>query len=918
MRFLNIFIAGKSEKRKNQGFKIIVCLCFISLFLFNYLYINENYNKTNYFEEDFSSNDNNQFKDINNNLQASSLSSMLQDPFTENFDLIRDFFDINYQSGLNYDIPTYYRYGDSNGDILDDTIFSEDNLLYYYSLMKWELTEAELYDTYLDLKETSLWYEANINNFKYGFVRSIDNTTGKIKDDNRYLVDNLIPIFLLIENIRNIDSSIENSINEQFNLINSSEFWDVGPYNGFVHYNSSNIKRSESNFYSVLANLLIHRTPNLDNSIRDRAYQLANLTMIDLNTYMWDSTQKAFQFGGNINWVTSGLDDHFYLSTNALGIIALLEFWIESGMQHNSSYLQKAKQLYTRLDTYLWDSANNLYKNIAKPDWDTLDFSLNLESNSLMMKACLKLFDVSGNFSYYKRALEIYNSFESNLYDSINNAYDFSITNSSKSFHSNLKLCEAYVDAFEIYNSTSLNAIYNVSDAIPNFIFNQDIMNLTSVYSFKKIIHPFYPENKSFGQSTIQYDITNASINYILKYPNGTFFKQFKRQVVSPASSDTLEFPIDDTLPIGEGYYTYIWANTTYFKLKDTVKRFNVISGLINKTIKGLPGVLYQGPLVNVTLFINYTRNENLTLLTSLEGLDIVNFPAKEINFTTSGLIQISFNLTAKFGAEPGTSEIYFRVKKDSILFLEIKKVIEIGYSFDYSNFLYQNKVVKGEELFVSMNIKNYLPNATQSLNVSFTGITENSIEHSITEETLEQNEIINSIYYLKTLESIIDDVITIEMKITINTTEYYSEILTIEIIQKFEIISATFPESISQGNTAYLILIIKNNQENSESFSLYINGIKFGTNIAEMNTGDNVIVAKLVPTINPYEFGIRQYRVKLTDRMDQEIALFFFEVSLELSTVNLVLFYFLPSIVPIGIILYFKNKDIKHKKLRR
>ena len=84
------------------------------------------------------------------------------------------------------------------------------------------------------------------------------------------------------------------------------------------------------------------------------------------------------------------------------------------------------------------------------------------------------------------------------------------------------------------------------------------------------------------------------------------------------------------------------------------------------------------------------------------------------------------------------------------------------------------------------------------------------------------------------------------------------------------------------------------------------------------MNTGENIIIAVFTPTINPYEFGIKKYRVELKDSANEDIALFYFEVSLELSSLNLVLFYILPIIIPIGIILYFKNKEIKHKKLRR
>lgn len=931
MRFLNLLNIRKRGKLKKQGLKIIICLFFSFLIILNFIYINGNHFGIKYSDDNFSNNNNDNSDTIINNLKTTSATSMLQDPFTENFTLLRNFFTNKYQSDLDFDIDLYYRYGDQDGDILDGTIFSEDNLLYYNSLMKMEIDDIQTYEIYLNLKDTTLWYNGDVNEFKYGFVKSIDNTTGEIKNNNRFLIDNLLPIFLLIENIGSDINSFtvsgttpRQSINEMFYLINSSEFWDDRYlYNGFYDYNSSNTKHVESNFYSILANLLIHQTYQdlgLDNSIKDRAYELANLTMNDINEHMWDSADKAFYHRGNENWVPiGGTDNFYYLSTNALGLFTLLEFWTASGMENDSTYLKRANQLYNTLNSHFWNDTVNLYKRIVNPDWTTFDNSLNLNDNALMMSACLKFFEVTGNITYYNKALEIYKSIQYNLYDNINHVYDFSFTNSTKSFNSNLKLSKAYLNAFEIYNSTVINVNYNVSGEAPSFIFNQDIMNLTSTYSFRKIGQYYNPENESYGRFTAQYDISNYSINYIFKYPNGTFFYQFDDIIIDPKTSYSLLYEINETLPIIDGYYIYVWANTTFFKLTNTLKRFNVVSGLINESIEGLPGILYQGPIVNVSLFLNYTRNNNLTLTASIEGQDIVNFPSQEINFTTvEELIQIDFNLTAKFGAEPGSSEIFFRIKSGSILYLEIKEIIEIGYSFEYSNLLYQDKVVKGENLLVSMNLKNFLPNATQTLNVSFTGITENSIEDIITEESLSEKETITVVYNLKTLESILNDTIRIEMKISINTTEYYSEIFTVEIIPKFEIISTTFPKSIPQGKTAYLIIIITNNQEISEAFSLYINDIKIGTNIADLNTGENIIVAKIVPTINPYEFGIRSYRVKLTDSKDQEIALFYFGVSLELSTLNLILFYLLPGIVPIGIILYFKNKDIKHKKLRR
>ncbi|MFX0008521.1 MAG: hypothetical protein ACFFAV_17560, partial [Candidatus Hermodarchaeota archaeon] len=596
--------------------------------------------------------------------------------------------------------------------------------------------------------------------------------------------------------------------------------------------------------------------------------------------------------------------------------ITLLEFWIESGMSNDSIYYQNAIDLYNSLE-FLYD--NGLYKKIATPGWSTIfDHTKDLKDNSLMMSACLKLFEVTGNINYYNRALEIYNSIESNLYDTSNKAYNFNLTNSTKSFHSNLKLGETYLDAFKIYNSTRLFSFFNVSEERPNFIFNQDVLNITSVFSFKKTGQFFNPNNDSYGRYRIRYDITNFTINYIFKYPNGTFFYEFEDFIGDPETSYTLLYNITEALPINDGYYIYLWANTTYFKLTDTIKLFNVTSGLISDSIKGVPRILYHGPIVNVSITINYSRNEDLTLTASLIGQDIVNYPSQIINFTVSQQVQINFNLTAKFGAEPGNSEIYFRIQKDNIIYLEILRIVEIGYSFDYSNFLYQDSVVKGDNIFLSMTLKNFLPNATQSLNVSFKGITEKSIQNFIQEETLNKNERRTVIYYIKTLDTISNNTITLKMEISINNTIFYSKIFNVEIVPRFEIISASFPDTIPQGDSAYLIIIIQNNQINAEEFSLYINNVKRTTNIDQLITGKNTITTTIIPTINPYEFGVKKYRVELKDSENDDIALFYFEISIQLSNLNLVLFYVLPILAPIGIVLYFKNKHIKYKKLRR
>ncbi len=940
MRFFNFAALGEKKRQKSQYLKILLCLFFILIIFLNFLYISDSFNQINDSNDQLNNENENTSEFNQNNPIPSTDTSMLQIPFTKNIDLMRQFFDDNYKSSLDLNIFTYYRYGDVNGTITDDTIYAEDNLLLYKTLMKTEISQTETFDIYLDLKSTPLWYKDDIAQFKYGFVRSIDNSTGEVKDNNRYLIDNLLPIFLLIENIGdNIeDISINNttpkiSIEEMFSLINSSEFWDdrfPTHYKGFYHHNSTTQKYTESNLYSILANLLIHRVYEQfdlddDNNIKERVYELANQTMDALllgTPYnMWGS--GAFYHNADEDWTTDGSGQkEYHLSVNALGIITLLEYWIETGMNETSTYYDKAVEIYNTLDTYLWNDTVKLYYNYSSdPDWidqDLIDKDFDLKANAMMMSASLKLFEVTGNFTYYERAINVSKSIDNHFFDSINGAYNFSQTDGNKNFNSNLKLCETFLKAAEIYSSMVLISEYNISKEIPNYIFNQDVLNLTSTYSFINRDYYFNRSDNSYVPFTVSYNITDASINYILKYPNGTYLNMFEHQITSPATNHTFIYDIEETLPIGDGYSLYIWANKSYFGMAENLKRFNVISGVINKTIEGLGSIIYQGPEVNVSLTVNYTRKDNLTLTAYLEGEDIITSPSQEIYFTSLEEITIYFNLTAKVGAIPGSSEIFFKIKKGNVLYLNVRKVIEIGYSFDYENLVYESRVVSGDNIYVSFDLINFLPNATQSLNVSFSGTKPGVIEPYIKEETLLENEIKTVSFFLKTLENVKNDTFEIEMNILQNVTVYYSEILTIELIPKFEIISVSFPNAISQGASAYLIILVQYNKESPENFSLYINSKPVETNIDEFVYGENRLVKKITPTINPYEFGTKIYKVELKDSSEGVIAQFYFEVDLELSIFNLIIFYLLPSIIPIGIILYFVNKEIKHKKLTR
>ena len=145
-----------------------------------------------------------------------------------------------------------------------------------------------------------------------------------------------------------------------------------------------------------------------------------------------------------------------------MGIITLLEYWIDSGKQNDSTYLNNATLLFNKMEA-LWDSGNNAYEQFRDSNWVGIPIVnatfIDLEANSIMMSACLKFFEHTGNLTYYNRAWDLYNTFESSFYDTSVNSFIYSIdpVDNGKNLYSNLKLSEAYLDAYEIYASIVLS-----------------------------------------------------------------------------------------------------------------------------------------------------------------------------------------------------------------------------------------------------------------------------------------------------------------------------------------------------------------------------------------------------------------------------------------------------------------------------
>ncbi len=1051
MTFHNYFLTKRYNRNHNEkrilGLFLLFIIIFSSILLISRFKSNYSGNKTH---ENNIDNLNSIFPILSYNI-----SKILDDPFTKNFNDIESFIDDNLKN-TDLSATTYFSLTNDEGNVIDDKIYSETNLLLYSAPLEENLRGNDIFDKYTNFRNSPLWYEGNRSEYEYGFIESINATTGQIIESKRNLIDNLIPIVLLCENMDYYsgaeyeDPAEENITEEFFPLINSSVFWDDNN-TGFYESNSSSIQDKDSiaNLYAIYVNLLVNNTNNIDDTnIKNRAGELANRTINSIAKHVWDNENSGFYANSNRTWSqpTPG-DDFKILDVNALGLLTYLEHWIQvEGMHENSTFYKNATILYHVLNDQLWNENQKAYQNRRYDDWDggpvpSEDNRIYLKANALMMQACLKFFSITGNISFYDRALELYNTFENSFYNNTLNAYITylgSTNNTNIDLNANIKLFDAYLDAFEIYNNTQLS-VDLTGGKNGDFIFSEHALNLTCSYDF---ISP------SDDHDPIWCNITDASILYDFHYPNGTIFNttesyiEFNKttgnimeitniscvacvnsslngtyfylntpsmkfyvwfdvnnsgapdpnisgrigikvqnisinatilQVANNISSvlnlngnfstevknnkdvfitnlelgiainatdgvginatkfnittfqdgenrtvteHNLIFNITEDIPYDNDYYVVILVNTTYFRADYTLKSFNVISGLEDGGITGLDASLYQGQTVNMTLSIQNDRASNITLNVSVIADGIIDIVNKEVNFTgNEAITEVPFNITAYNDTTPGDITIDFYIKNGTIEYLHKTHSLTIANALNYGDLSYTNNIISGGSIQISLNLHNQLPNDQQNLNISFSG---DYIRTMIQSVLLNPSESKLVSFPIDVNDNILEDSIEITITISKGSTVVYTESLAIDIVRQFELISISFPELVPQGETAYLIILIKNNKKESETFSLFINAEKVEANIDKLSPGENRIIYEIIPTINPYEIGIKEYQLILKDNSKEIIITQNFKANIELSTINLILFYIIPVLIPIGIVLFYKNKDLKHKILRR
>jgi hypothetical protein len=913
MKNYNSFFTRKLGKRKARKIKIIISLFFVFLFLTNFFaFLNfsgsgNNFPSTTNSDYDkgstFFGSDKPSVSTYDNNI------SLFDAPY--NYTKVWDFFENNYGNNTAMDLPftSYYREGDSEGSILEKLIYSQDQLFIYKTLLREELTDQDFFERYLDLENSPLWFNGSAD-YSYGFMRSYNTSSRQVQDDKRYLTDNLMAIFALLGKIGdNIDQITINgtqpvdSVEKMFELINSTQFYDDVNMGFFPDNSTTSTKEVESNLWTILSLLEISENTDISTTIRNRASDLANETLNTLfDQNIWDSTNLGFYDSSSETWTVS--DTAKYLKVNALGILGLIECW---NTLNNNTCLEFAENLFDKINDTMWNSTHNGFIFKSSEDFNTvLNDKIDLEANALMMQAGLELFDATGNFTYYNKSIQLFETFESTkFYNESLGAYNstFNPFDGNKNLFYNLRVSETYIRALEIYAKSSLTASFNKAGTNPDYVFKQDTLNFTSEYIF---------ESTNAG-----YNISKANLTYIIRFPNGTIFKIYEN-TTSEDGTHSIEIPINASLPLGQNYSISILVNRSYFKTRNIVRYFNVISAIGSNRVLELDGfpTIFQGQSLNVTLPVTSERNSDTSLIVSIEGSGVVN-RQKNVLIQAGDITNVSMLLTIETDTPPGFTLFNFIVADNAgNLYHSKLESITVENALQLSNFAFNNKATIGSSIQVSFDMKNFLPENQQNLTVSFIGEPIQDFNKTVLLEANEKKTVNNLIEILSAPEN--EDSIQFKIFVKRAGSNVYNKTFTINILSDFEVLSFNLPNKVAQGDTASLIINVMNNRQSAENFSLYINGQKVSTNIDEFLPGENKIIKELIPTINPYNLGTVPYEIVLKDASGDIIISQHYEVKIELSPFNLVTFYILPFSIPIGIILYYKHKDLKNMMLRR
>jgi len=809
-----------------------------------------------------------------------------------------------------YDADFFYHAFTNNPDFtITNTTHYATDLIYF--LMGFAPTVANL-DT-IDYAETPLWDATN-----GGFYSEMDSSLTTVSSEKKAF-DNLLYILSLIEGKQYAtdQSSLISKITMQWGDT-VDEFWD-DTNNAFNHSNAALLKRySADNFLAVIVAFSIYRSSLFTSTFRNNAKLYGVDIMTAFNTAMYDGIngQESFYNTSNLDNTIGSNSKNKNLFTNALGILALLEWNIINGYEKNSIEVLKAEKIWRFLNNKLYDGGYNLYIHETNVN-GTIPIvpdgaNMYLLENAWMLKATLELFKHTGNTTYYEKALDHFGGIEENLYDSVNYGYTSLFGSSEKSMDSYGMLLYSVYDFHDIFTQSQISITLNQSE----YIYQVDTqMNFSLSFNIKmQFSYPIISQSWS-----ISAPIINADITYILRYTENNTIVSTDTAMTNGTGQDVFLYDLSALSSVYD-YKLNIRCNKTGYDVGILTTDVPLSAGIEIVETSKLYDTLHQGDTVQLKIIYTSSLPNDLNAITKTSGVNFIEESSlrhiitreDEIDGKTESLVVV--NISAREDAELGPQFLDIIVLNNFSVPIFLEKIELDMFS-----------VVEVSSIFISQYLVNFTPT-----NLQFTFFNHRSMENENVSVEVNGTAFVYSNTTIIDLLPLVEKSVSIPLipnnkakmgvlafKITVwrDYTVIFHQEFTILAVPEIEILVLYSDQlQILQGQTPSITVRIQNYNSSAKQIRILSNGDLITEKT--IPTGETGFLVELGrPIRNPYNIGEETYELTILDGTGEILATKVIMVNVKPSTLNIFLFYVIPILIPVGIIVYFKYKEFEQIK---
>ncbi len=847
-------------------------------------------------------------------------SDVLNSPFFENTTSISDWlkYEIIDNSTVqdNPDFPMYFSETSQNGTTItnnnhnfEDFAVFLDGLVNLLDMSKSEI--SQYFNTYM----YSEFWDSNVSQQGYySWVNSdwSDNSTVKELDGNSQII--LTFIDWLISDQSNITTyNVENYISKQWDVQNDL-FYD-STHKVYNHSTIDHSKFAKDQFIAAITGFLIHRANHGNLPEQSNAFTIANETM----AYMISSSffhNDLFEYRRDSDLGDpTGINENKDLITNAYAIWALSEWYLELGAPEKGEpdyvkTIENAEKVFLSLNDTLWNETYSLFMNVSEKGGNIINHKICLKDNSIMLTAMQKLFEVTGNFTYYKVCIDMFNGIQQHFEDPVYGSY-YNWINATTT---------AEIDKNKNLNSISylfrsLNSISSLSERIDTnmttnateFIKKEAMsVNITAEYFFD--IYNYYDQPNA--EINFSVPIENADFFFSVRFPNGTLaYNVTQNGDVNGKAS--IEFPFLDDYPLGD-YTVDMYANYTGILTSFNKISFSLIPGFRVQEYTLESESIRAGSSTSLNLSINNTRMENLTVSINLNGTNFANQSFEQI-LMNGTLTNFTYEITALASASFGSTSLLIEIKNDTSLNYILEIPIVILSSIEIERIEQDAYVFREFDFNILVELQNIV-NISQTVDISISGVYITDIEVSqllLPEESvivLLNTQISTNAPYGEIMYSI-----NITRASDGNNISYKEFISSVKL--PLDILFLDVPEISYHGKESQASCYIVNNLKTSQNISIFVDNEAIKSNLTII-PGENLVDIPFGQNfMNPYEFGNRYYLIEIMDSNGNIIYEQLVSTELKASVGSLLLGYALPIIIPIAGIVIVRHMALENKK---